>query len=283
VITGERHFDRLAGQRSRFAVEQQLGRPSGPVGGAAPGGPPDCPTCPWGMAVRGLSWLFLLFFCSEISVIASLSLSHCAAIGARLNEMKSEHYGNFIVAYITTRCAGNLRAPDHVIIYDDGMVTDAHGDVLGNIYDANSESTIRTFATLRFAGDALDPEEMSRVLEESPTRAYRKGQSYRPGPRSPEVNGKTGVWFLRTKRRIQSKDVVDHLNALERIIAPFGDQDNRLNEIRDIMQRKNLQAHVTFFWRGRAGAKHPSIPSVATVPLRRLPADIEADIDIEDC
>jgi len=87
------------------------------------------------MAVRGLSWLFLLFFCSEISVIASLSLSHCAAIGARLNEMKSEHYGNFIVAYITTRCAGNLRAPDHVIIYDDGMVTDAHGDVLGNIYD----------------------------------------------------------------------------------------------------------------------------------------------------
>ena len=155
--------------------------------------------------------------------------------------------------------AGNLRSPDRV------SYTMTAGSPMRTAMSSatsvtNSESTIRTFATLRFAGDALDPEEMSRVLEESPTRAYRKGQSYRPGPRSPEVNGKTGVWFLRTKRRIQSKDVVDHLNALERIIAPFGDQDNRLNEIRDIMQRKNLQAHVTFFWRGRAGAKHPSIP-----------------------
>jgi hypothetical protein len=31
--------------------------------------------------------------------------------------------------------AGNLRASDRVIIYDDGMVTDEHGDDLGNIYD----------------------------------------------------------------------------------------------------------------------------------------------------
>jgi hypothetical protein len=31
--------------------------------------------------------------------------------------------------------AGNLRAPHRVIIYDDGMVTDENGDVLGNIYD----------------------------------------------------------------------------------------------------------------------------------------------------
>jgi hypothetical protein len=31
--------------------------------------------------------------------------------------------------------ANNLRAPDRVIIYDDGMVTDEHGDVLGNVHD----------------------------------------------------------------------------------------------------------------------------------------------------
>ena len=31
--------------------------------------------------------------------------------------------------------SGNLRAPDRVIIYDDGLVTDEQGDVLGNIYD----------------------------------------------------------------------------------------------------------------------------------------------------
>jgi hypothetical protein len=33
------------------------------------------------------------------------------------------------------KAAGNLRAPDRVIIYDDGMVTDEHGEHLGNIYD----------------------------------------------------------------------------------------------------------------------------------------------------
>src|SRR6266576_6805745 len=34
----------------------------------------------------------------------------------------------------------------------------------------NSENTIRTFATLRFAGDELDPDEISRVVKEKPTR-----------------------------------------------------------------------------------------------------------------
>ena len=106
----------------------------------------------------------------------------------------------------------------------------------------NSENTIRTFATLRFAGDALDPEEISRVLKQSPTRAYKEGQSYKPGPRSPETTGKTGVWYFSTKRKIQSNDLTDHLNALERLISPFGDQGSRLREIRDIMKRRNLQA-----------------------------------------
>jgi len=73
------------------------------------------------------------------------------------------------------------------------------------------------------------------------------------------------------------------LNALERLVAPFGDQDNRLKELRDIMERRNLQAHVTFFWRGPPGTQHPSVPSAAVAALRRLPADIEPDFANEDC
>jgi len=62
VIAVERHFDHLAGQRSRFAVEPQLCRPSGPVGRAARAacriarGP-----CETAVRGRGLFWLFLLF------------------------------------------------------------------------------------------------------------------------------------------------------------------------------------------------------------------------------
>ncbi len=147
----------------------------------------------------------------------------------------------------------------------------------------NSENTIRAFATLRFAGDALDPDEISDVVEEKPTKAHRKGEIYRPGPRSLEVTGKTGIWYFSTRRKIQSPDLSDHLNLLERLISPFGDQDRRLKQLRDIMERRNFQAHVTLFWRGPSGVQRPSIPSVATAALRRLPADIEPDIDTEDC
>ena len=87
-----------------------------------------------------------------------------------------------------------------------------------------SDNNIRAFATLRFAGDALDPDEISRVIKEKPTKAYRKGQTYRSGPYGPDVTGRTGVWYFSTRRKIPSKDLVDHLNALDRLIAPFGDQ-----------------------------------------------------------
>ena len=147
----------------------------------------------------------------------------------------------------------------------------------------NSENTIRTFATLRFAGDELDPDEISRVVNEKPTRAYKKGQTYQPGPRSPGITGKTGVWYFSTKHKVPSKDLADHLNALERLISPFADQHSRLRELREIMERKNLQAHATLFWRGPPGAQHPSVPSTAIAALRRLPADIEPDFANEDC
>jgi uncharacterized protein DUF4279 len=146
-----------------------------------------------------------------------------------------------------------------------------------------SENATRAFATLRFAGDALDPDEITRVVKERPTRAYKKGEKYRSGPHGPDVTGKTGVWFFSTRHKIPSKDLADHLNALERLIVPFGDPGDRLKQLRDIMKRENLTAHVTCFWRGPPGAQKPSIPSVATTALRRLPADIEPDFDNEDC
>jgi hypothetical protein len=141
----------------------------------------------------------------------------------------------------------------------------------------NSESASQVFATLRFAGDALDPDEISRVVGQQPTRAYRRGQRYKPGPRSPEVTGKTGVWYFSTKRNVSSKDLCDHLDALVSLVLPSADEDKRLRELRDIMERRNLQAHVTCFWRGPPGVDQPSIPAAVSGALGRLPADIEAD------
>lgn len=146
-----------------------------------------------------------------------------------------------------------------------------------------SDNPVRAFATLRFAGDALDPDEISRVVKQQPTKAYRKGETYRTGPHGPDVTGKTGVWFFSTRRKVPSKDLIDHLRALDTLIAPFGDQDNRLKELRKIMDLRNLRAHVTFFWRGPPDTPYPSVPSVSTAVLQRLPADIEPDFANEDC
>ena len=66
----------------------------------------------------------------------------------------------------------------------------------------SSESASQMFATLRFAGDALNPDEISRVVGQQPTRAYRRGQRYKPGPRSPDITGKTGVWYFSTGREL---------------------------------------------------------------------------------
>ena len=141
----------------------------------------------------------------------------------------------------------------------------------------NSESPSQVFARLRFAGDELDPDEISHVVRQEPTWAYRKGQRYPPGPRSPDITRKTGVWYFSTKRNVPSKDLRDHLDALASLVFPRADEDKRLRELRDIMERRNLQAHVTCFWRGPLGVDQPSIPAVVTEALGRLPADIEAD------
>lgn len=146
----------------------------------------------------------------------------------------------------------------------------------------SDEGAIEAFATLRFVGDALDPDEISHAVKQQPTRAYRKGEKYQPGARSPELVGKTGLWYISTKRTVSSKNLADHLDALVRLISPFADEDRRLKELREIMERRNLTAHVTFFWRGIPGADKPSLSSVTIAPIHRLPADVEVDFENED-
>lgn len=147
----------------------------------------------------------------------------------------------------------------------------------------NSENKTTTFATLRFVDDALEAEEISRIVEEEPTRAYKKGDVYRPGPRSPEITAKTGVWYFSTKHKIQSNDLADHVDVLNRLVSPVTGRDGRLIELRGVMERRKLQAHATLFWHCPQGARHPQISPNSIEALRRLPADIESDFANEDC
>ena len=65
---------------------------------------------------------------------------------------------------------------------------------------SEAADAVKTFATLRIVGDQLLPEQVTRIFEVTPTRAYAKGQTYWGGKRTGNLVGKTGVWYLATVR-----------------------------------------------------------------------------------
>jgi len=61
--------------------------------------------------------------------------------------------------------------------------------------------------------------------------------------------------------------LADHLNALERLISPFADRGSRLKDLGEIMERRNLRALATLFWRGPPGA-HDEWRDAAVLELK---------------
>ncbi|HEY3912709.1 MAG TPA: DUF4279 domain-containing protein [Stellaceae bacterium] len=143
----------------------------------------------------------------------------------------------------------------------------------------SNDDSVKTFATLSFSGDDLDPDEISRILEMTPTKAYRKGEKFSPGSRSPELIGKTGIWYYSTRRKLCSANPSDHLDKIVGMIFPFADGDRRFRRLRDVMKNKALQARLTVFWRGPSGMAMPPDPPHIARQLGRLPAAIERDFD----
>ena len=65
----------------------------------------------------------------------------------------------------------------------------------------------KAFVTLRFAGDDLNPEEISAVLPVKPTPAYRKGEELFAGPRAGNLRGRTGMWYFATDKRVPGDEL----------------------------------------------------------------------------
>src|SRR5216683_8335840 len=78
----------------------------------------------------------------------------------------------------------------------------------------------KAFVTLRFAGDDLDPREISAVLPVAPTRAHRKGEEFFAGPHAGKLRGRTGIWFLATDKLVPSDDLGDHLRFVHDLLYP---------------------------------------------------------------
>lgn len=137
----------------------------------------------------------------------------------------------------------------------------------------------RTYATLRFAGDELDPSHISAILPVKPKRAHLKGESFFAGPHAGTLTGQTGLWYFDT-RDITSDDLADHLRQIIDLLYPGGTVD-RINRLRNVLDREHAKARVSCFWYGRHGAQPPVISDEVCAALARLPAEIEADVDTD--
>lgn len=138
----------------------------------------------------------------------------------------------------------------------------------------------RVFASLGFVGNRLQPQHVTDILGVSPTKSWRKGELFRPGPRSPEIVARTGTWWLSTEGLVTSHDLDVHLAFLVALILPEGDGD-RLARLQELMRDESAVAHIGCFWHGEAGARPPAIPPFAVAAFKRLPAEIETDFDTD--
>ncbi len=140
-----------------------------------------------------------------------------------------------------------------------------------------AEADRRAFVTLRFAGDDLDPDEISAVLPVKPTRAHRKGEAFFAGSSAGNLRGRTGMWFLATDKFVPSEDLHHHLAFVQKLLSPTPSDTGRIAKLREILKRTQSRAHITCFWRGQPGEPAPQIPAGFKSAIQPLAADIETD------
>ena len=139
----------------------------------------------------------------------------------------------------------------------------------------------KAFVTLRFAGDDLDPREISAILPVTPTRAHRKDEEFVAGQHAGKLLGRTGIWFLATDKLVHSDDLSDHLRFVHDLLYPARSDGSRITKLRDILGRAHSHAHITCFWHGDPGETAPQIPDRFKSAVEPLAADIETDFGKE--
>jgi hypothetical protein len=113
-----------------------------------------------------------------------------------------------------------------------------------------------------------------------PERGHRKGEIFCAGSRSGNLVGRTGIWWLSTRKLVNSSSLDDHLRHLVELVCPT-DHPGRLRQLRQEIEREGAQAHVTCFWHGPHGARAPIVSAEFRAAFANLSAEIETDFDTD--
>jgi hypothetical protein len=136
-------------------------------------------------------------------------------------------------------------------------------------------TAVKTFASLRFKGDRLEPERVTEILDAAPTTSYRKGDVYKRS-RGHAVQGRTGLWLLSSKGRVSSADLNDHLEYFVALLFPAGSEE-RVRRLRELMRDGQVEADIGIFWHGEPGTSPPIVPASIRKALKKLPVSTEMD------
>jgi hypothetical protein len=142
---------------------------------------------------------------------------------------------------------------------------------------SNADQAAHAFVTFRVAGDALDPDAVTKILEVDPTEAHRKGEKYGGKRSGRPVTARTGIWYFSTDRLSDSSALGDHLA----FVRGFLDASRRHGLHRFIRDR-HLTATLTCFWHGQRGATPPAVPDDVRALLQSIPAKVETDFATDE-
>jgi hypothetical protein len=136
---------------------------------------------------------------------------------------------------------------------------------------SDAGANVKTFASLRFRGDRLDPRRVTEILDANPTTAYRKGEIYKRSHGN-EVRGRTGVWLLSSKGHVASSDLNDHLLFLAKVLSK-----DKVDRLHRLMRDGDIEADVGCYWHGPTKAT-PVIADDLRQIFAKLPAAVELDL-----
>ncbi len=143
--------------------------------------------------------------------------------------------------------------------------------LLSDDYDDEYETCERTYATLRIYPENIHPDEISRILNITPSKYQVKGDHGEnfPSPvlkRAP-VNG----WFLTSKNEINSRDVRRHIDYI--ISKVFNKKDEILR-----LQSEDVEFDIFCYWASSQGQGGPTLSPKQMKVLTELNIEIGFDI-----
>jgi hypothetical protein len=128
----------------------------------------------------------------------------------------------------------------------------------------------KTYASFRLGGDHLVPEAIERATGLASDFAAAKGDLRRSSS-GHELRQGTGVWFVTSEGRVESKSIERHLVYLLAMVEPVREQ------LLAIAREQSLTADFFCYWASATGHGGPQVGADTLMRISELQASLGFD------